>query len=100
MPSLQWQKSLDSGATWTDIAGANAATFTANNTTAGIYQYRMLVADGSNITVSSCRVSSNLATIKIHKMPAAIATNNGPVCENSVVNLTALSGATYDWTGP
>lgn len=99
-PSLQWQESLNNGTTWTDIltATSNNFLFTTKNT--GTYQYRLTVAEGSNIGISNCRVASNPDTIIIRELPVANASNNGPVCENSQVLLSASGGEKYNWSGP
>lgn len=99
-PSLQWQESLDSAYTWTDIAGATSLSYTFNKTAVGVYNYRLSVAEGTNISLSNCRVSSNPVMITIHDNPAAIATGNSPVCEGKVINLAATGGVTYLWSGP
>ncbi len=99
-PSFQWQESLDLGATWQEIAGANSTGYNFNKTTVGVYKYRLAVADGSNITLSSCRVASNSITVTIHGDPVITASANSPVCENSLVNLGAVGGTSYKWTGP
>lgn len=99
-PSLQWQQSLDSGITWTDITGAVTSSYIFNKTGVGTYLYRVAVGDGANIFVSSCRIVSNVLTAIIHDIPVVSATNNSPVCEGTSLNLVATGGTLYDWTGP
>ncbi|MEP7144130.1 MAG: gliding motility-associated C-terminal domain-containing protein [Ferruginibacter sp.] len=99
-PALQWQVSTDDGITWSDVAGATSPTYQFNKTAAGIYKYRLTVAEGANINISSCRVASNIVTITIHDFPAVTASGNSPVCENRLINLTATGGVTYSWSGP
>ena len=99
LPAFQWQFSPDS-INWTDIPGANMLTYVRTATGLGTYYYRLTVAESSNIAISNCRVASNLVTITIHNPPVATAINNGPVCENSTLILTATGGASYSWTGP
>ena len=98
-PAFQWQFSSDS-INWTDIPGATNLTYSRNATGVGNYYYRITVAENTNIGISNCRVASNIVTITIHNPPVANAINNGPVCENSNLILTASGGATYSWTGP
>jgi large repetitive protein len=43
---------------------------------------------GWSITITSCTP------------PTATASNNGPVCVGSAINLTATGGSSYAWTGP
>jgi len=98
--SYQWQKSTDS-LTWTDITNANNATYsTPAIAAAGKYFYRLAVAAGSNISLSSCRVASDFVTISVHDLPIPLASNNGPVCESTSLTLTANNGSAYLWAGP
>ncbi|MFM6925086.1 MAG: gliding motility-associated C-terminal domain-containing protein [Ferruginibacter sp.] len=99
-PALQWQLSVDNGATWTDIAGATGNNYTFTATAIGVYKYRLTVAEAGNIANINCRVASNITTITIHDLPVITAGSNSPVCEDKSVNLTAAGGATYNWTGP
>ena len=99
-PSQQWQESLDNGTTWNDIPGATTTNYTFSKTAIGKYQYRLTVAEGTNIVLSNCRVASNVITITIHDLPVVSATCNSPVCENTSLTLNAGSGATFNWTGP
>ncbi len=98
--SLQWQLSSDKGINWTDIAGATSLSYLVNQTTIGIYQFRLSVAEGTNIGIVNCRVASNPVTVTIHDLPVATVISNSPVCENRVVNLTGSGGVTYLWSGP
>lgn len=52
--TYQWQQSTD-GSTWTNIDGANSATYTIENTTTGMngYQYCCVVKDGNSNSVTS-----------------------------------------------
>lgn len=50
-------------------------------------------------TLNSCTASVT-QSITIHPLPAPTATNNSPVCENSLLQLGAAAGATYTWSGP
>jgi gliding motility-associated-like protein len=99
-PSLQWQLSRDNGISWTDIAGATSLSYLVNQTAIGIYKFRLSVAEGTNIGIANCRVASNPVTVTIHDLPVVTASSNTPVCENRVVNLAALGGTTYLWSGP
>jgi len=99
-PSYQWQVSNDSGATWNDIPGANSTAYIRNPSSAGYYQYRLNVADGSNIAISSCRISSDPLTVMVIPKPVPAATANSPLCAGDTLMLSASTGITYTWTGP
>ena len=87
--AYQWQMSIDSGATWKDIAGANSATFLRQPTSGGLFQYRLTVSEGGNIGISNCRIASSPIYINVHKKPEVHFVNEGPVCEGGSTNLTA-----------
>ena len=98
-PSYQWQ--INNGNTWTDIAGATSLTYVRSASIGtGIYKYRLTVAEGTNISISNCRVASNEAVITIHNPPVGTANSNSPVCENSTLVLSATGGTAYQWNGP
>ena len=99
-PSFQWQTSSNNGITWSDIPGQTTGNYIFNGTAAGLYQLRLTVAEGSNITSPNCRVASNVITITIHDAPVVSASTNSPVCEGAVLNLNATGGTVYNWTGP
>lgn len=101
MPRYQWQISLDTGRTWNDLAGETTVNYTRQPSAAtGYYQYRQLVGEGSNITLPSCRVSSNVITVQVNPKPMPAAFNDGPKCEGDSLTLKASGGAIYNWTGP
>lgn len=100
--SYQWQKSTDSGITWTDIAGATNATYTRLSVNGlGVYKYRVAVAQGNYILFPSCsKVMSGELTINQVALPVPGASNNGPVCEGSTLILKSNDASVYTWTGP
>jgi gliding motility-associated-like protein len=102
-PAYQWQSKNSITNTWTDIPLANSTTLVktfAQNTPPGIYQYRLAVAAGGNINSSQCRVYSQPFTFTIDQRPVITITNNGAVCEKSLLTLTATGGTQYQWNGP
>ncbi len=98
-PSYQWERSLDGGATWAPITGANAAAYviaavaTADNNTA----YRAIVSSSCGSSVTS--------------MPAFLTVNELPeitdqpddviICEYAIadfiVDAGVTTGVTYRW---
>ncbi len=74
-PLYQWQISIDKGANWQDIAGANSLTYTRNSTAPGFYWYRLSVIEKASASILSCRTASNVVVINVHTNPAV---NAGP----------------------
>jgi gliding motility-associated-like protein len=99
-PAFQWQLSTDSGSSWSDIPAAQGTTYSRQPTAPGLYEYRLAVGEGSNISLSTCRVSSNVLSVRVNAKPVPSAANNGPRCEGDTVTLTAGGGGSYAWTGP
>ncbi len=101
-PAYQWQQRLNSGP-WIDIAGATSKTLTRSFTAtaaAGIYEYRLAVADISNLGSPQCRVNSLPLTIGVYATPVAMANSNTPICIGRDLHLYATGGTQYNWTGP
>jgi len=96
----QWQKSIDN-ISWANIPGASGPVYTTPAIiTPGKYFFRLAIADGNNITISSCRIVSDIVTINIESLPLPGASNNSPACEGSDLLLNASGGVNYFWTGP
>ncbi|MBX2903476.1 MAG: tandem-95 repeat protein [Chitinophagales bacterium] len=100
--SYQWQKSIDSAATWQDIPGATGQNYTppAINVN-GVTMYRRIInGDACN------RASDTLAVVNIVVTPSVatpVTTSNGPRCVGDTLRLFANSatpGVTYAWSGP
>ncbi|MDB5130940.1 MAG: hypothetical protein JWR02_689 [Mucilaginibacter sp.] len=100
-PSYQWQFN-NNGNGWTDIAGKNADSLTVNivNTVPGSYQYRLGVANGSNISSVQCRTYSSPLIVNVNPLPVVAAIPPQTVCEGYTLTLTAAGGASYIWSGP
>jgi gliding motility-associated-like protein len=102
-PVFQWQVSIDSGITWKDIFGAGDLVYQRKPTTAGIYCYRLAVAENGNAGITSCRIASNVLTIYVHPKPAI---NAGPDRilingRNITLAATVTEGNTiFSWSPP
>jgi gliding motility-associated-like protein len=100
-PAYQWQ-SNNNGSGWVDIAGKNADSLTVNilNAVPGIYQYRLGVANGSNISSVQCRVYSSPLNVNVNPLPVVAPIAPQTVCEGYTLTLKASGGASYIWSGP
>lgn len=101
-PDFQWQRRINNGP-WIDITGANNVVYPLNilqGTPAGLYEYRLAVAEAGNIASVQCRITSSPIILTISANPIATATNNGAVCAGNPILLTATGGTQYQWTGP
>ena len=98
----QWQVSTNRGATWADIAGANSPDFVRTPTSAGVYQYRLTVAEQNNISSAICRVTSKKFTVVaygVNVRTISISTpSSGAVCEDVPITFTAST--TYAGSNP
>lgn len=99
-PRLQWQRSTDDGQSWQDIPGANATTYLRTPTGAGKYFYRMLVADGNNISNPVCRIASSPVLIQVNPLPSVSLANLFNACSGSSLTLNSGAAGTHTWTGP
>ncbi|WP_430403559.1 PKD domain-containing protein [Fluviicola sp.] len=88
--SVTLTSSAATGNTWSTGATTQSITVT----TSGSY----------TVTVSSsgCSSASAPTAITVNPIPTVTASNNGPLCVNQPLNLTATgtAGGTYSWTGP
>jgi gliding motility-associated-like protein len=98
-PAYQWQVSNDS-TNWTDIPNATSTTYNRQPTVAGTYYYRLAVAEAGNINSPNCRIVSNNISFRVNTKPVTSAGSNSPVCEGTILSLTADGGSTYQWQGP
>lgn len=76
-PTLQWQRSTDSGATYANIAGATSTTFNTGATTLAQNgeRYRAIA------TNSAGTATSNVATLTVNPAPVAPAITTQPVSQ-------------------
>ncbi len=77
----------------TGLSSATGATVTANPAVTTTY-----TVTGSSGT---CTNTATM-TVTVNPIPTVIATNNGPLCEGSIMQLqaTSLPGTNYNWSGP
>jgi len=100
-PVYQWQSNPNNSG-WNDMPGytSNTANVPFVNARPGQYQYRLGVANGSAISVVSCRVYSPPLTVYVNPLPVVPAIAAQTVCEGSPIQITASGGTSYNWTGP
>lgn len=100
--TIQWQVSTDSGKVWSDIPGAQAASYTRTATGAGLYQYRVVVAETANFSSVQCRVASSTASIVVNATPAFVPKTLVLGCTSSDLQFQTATGPgyTYQWSGP
>ena len=98
--SYQWQSSTSSGGSFSNIAGANSASYAAPTTSAGTTYYRVVITDSA----SGCNsVTSNEAEVIVNADPSITAqpTASQTVCEDGTANIsvTAIDGVSlsYQW---
>jgi hypothetical protein len=93
----QWQSSPTSGGTYTNISGAIYNTYSPPTSTVGTTYYKVVV----NAENYGCDPSTSAATSVTVSSLTPSASNNGPVCANSSLQLQSLpNGMTYSWSGP
>ena len=99
-PAYQWQLSTNSGASYTDIAGATQVTYTRPATPdPGRYLYKLAVSERENSGVSGCSILSNIVAVGVNEYPVVDAVSRGH-CTQDTLFLTANEGALFSWSGP
>ena len=87
-PAFQWQRNLDD-AGWIDLAGERGGTLDVSVRDKGKYQYRVMVAEESNMSILNCRVASNPVTLLVHENPGIVMESQDEVCEGSPLQINA-----------
>ena len=102
-PVFQWQVSTDLATTWNDIPGASSLTYQRQPTLAGIYWYRLTVAENGNAGITSCRTGSNVLIIHVHPKPAINAGPDRIVINGGHTTLAATNtggNIVFSWSPP
>ncbi|MDX1954457.1 MAG: gliding motility-associated C-terminal domain-containing protein [Chitinophagaceae bacterium] len=98
--SYQWQQSVDSGLTWSDIPGATALQYSTVYTAPDSFLYRLSAGEAFNIANPACRVVSNVIRVNVDGPPVFTVQSNSPVCAGSPLQFKAEGAVSYTWTGP
>jgi|SRR6185503_11624747 len=100
-PVYQWQSQINGGG-WADMPGKTNSSLSVsfNNAAAGVYQYRLGLANGSAISSVQCRVYSKPMTVTVNPLPVVPPFADQTVCEGNQLVLNATGGASYTWYGP
>src|SRR6202035_5574897 len=72
--AYQWQRSMDSGATWADIPGDTLTGFSRVASAPGYYEYRLTVAQVGNVGLVSCEVASAAVVVDVIATPSPAVT--------------------------
>jgi PKD repeat protein len=94
---------LNATAGATDYDWTGPATYVQNNTQNPIRAGATLAMGGVyTVTLTNAAGCTNTATtaVVVNTAPAATASNSGPFCEGSTIQLNSSGGGTYAWTGP
>jgi gliding motility-associated-like protein len=103
--AYQWQQSVDSGGSWTDVPGATSATYTLPPSGPGYDEYRLTVAQTGNIGLTACQVASPPILVNVIATPSpgvTITDNIDSTCAGVPVQFAAVpdSGGpspVYQW---
>lgn len=101
-PVVQWQSSLDSGKTWSDIPSANSITYTIPHRDIGVVLYRLAVAERSNINSLHCRIISNVLYTSVNPVASHHAPQDLIGCQGKDLLLPEKDPWAVNllWTGP
>ncbi len=102
-PAYQWQTDRNDGRGWRDITGANRLSFTVNIALVKSpgYQYRLAVAENSNIGLANCRVYSEVLYVRVAENPTADAGPDLVIVEGKPIRLNGQAGGEsvrFFWT--
>lgn len=96
----QWQTSTN-GFTWTDITGANAATYTTPNLSSTTYFRTKVAQDAANLSNDFCSALSDVFTVSFSPGPNNSASNGDvTICSNQAIPTLSVSsdpGSSVNW---
>lgn len=99
--ALQWQQSIDTGKTWTDITGANGTAYTVPNREKGLVLYQLVVAEKSNIGNLNCSVVSPAVRTNVYPLPEHTSLQQVLACLGKPFSLVpSPEFSEYVWKGP
>jgi gliding motility-associated-like protein len=76
---VQWQQSVDTGGSWSNIPGAVTSVLSRTATGPGLYYYRLLAAQAGNLGNPSCEVASLPVSVEVIPLPAPAVTASAAV---------------------
>jgi gliding motility-associated-like protein len=101
-PVLQWQSSLDSGATWNNIPGATSSAYNIPHRQPGTILYRTVIAERPNINSPNCWTISNVIYTSVHAQAAHLPPQNFMGCTSKDLNMPKPDpfADSIKWSGP
>lgn len=100
-PVLQWQSSLDTGRTWTNIPGATTGTYIMPQRSSSVILYRLVVAERVNAGNTNCSINSETIWTNVHSLPPHRALQQVIGCLTKDLTMMAPPFFTaYQWNGP
>jgi|SRR6185437_9712155 len=102
---MQWQESVDTGKTWSNLTGALSTDLSRAPTAGGLYLYRLSVAQAGNLGITTCEVESKPVEVNVIPIPnpaISIALASDTNCAGSPVTVNATvadpgGNPTYQW---
>ncbi|HEV2479124.1 MAG TPA: gliding motility-associated C-terminal domain-containing protein [Puia sp.] len=103
--SVQWQESVDTGKTWTDIPNQTSTELSRTPSAGGMYLYRLTSAQSGNLGITTCEVASQPIEVNVIPTPnpaISIALASDTNCAGSPVTINATvtdpgTGPFYQW---
>lgn len=103
--SMQWQESIDTGKTWSDLTGELSTDLSRAPTAGGLYLYRLSVAQAGNLGITTCEVESQPVEVNVIPVPnpaISIALASDTNCAGSPVTINATvtdpgANPQYQW---